>query len=205
MDGVTISNGNSKMGSIKSVSLPAVLTCRKDCKCIERCYALKIERLRPNVRNSYRRNLEVLKKDKAKYWREVEAAIMTSRLFRFHVSGDIPDGDYFENMIAIAKRNTHCEILCFTKQFEIVNKELRNLEAIGEKPPQNLHIIFSAWKDLVMDNPFSLPEAHVLYKDGSTTARDDAKLCGGNCTECATTDGGCWTLKYGEQVVFKIH
>ncbi|MFR1269407.1 MAG: hypothetical protein ACLSDA_06690 [[Eubacterium] siraeum] len=28
-----------------------------------------------------------------------------------------------------------------------------------------------------------------LLEDGSTMAREDAKLCGGNCTECAITDG----------------
>lgn len=56
-----------------------------------------------------------------------------------------------------------------------------------------------------MDNPFRLPEAHVRYRDGSTTARDDALDCGGNCTECALTDGGCWTLRTGEQVVFNEH
>lgn len=56
-----------------------------------------------------------------------------------------------------------------------------------------------------MDNKFNYPEAHVRYKDGSTTARADAKECGGNCTECARTDEGCWTLKRGEQVVFNEH
>lgn len=50
-----------------------------------------------------------------------------------------------------------------------------------------------------------LPEAHVLYRDGTTTAREDAKKCGGNCTECACISGGCWSLKKGEQVVFKEH
>lgn len=44
-----------------------------------------------------------------------------------------------------------------------------------------------------------------LLEDGSTMAREDAKLCGGNCTECAITDGGCWTAKHGEQVVFNEH
>lgn len=66
-------------------------------------------------------------------------------------------------------------------------------------------MIFSAWKGLRMDNPFQLPEAHVRYKDGTTTARSDAKECGGNCTECARTSGGCWSLHTGEQVVFNEH
>lgn len=35
--------------------------------------------------------------------------------------------------------------------------------------------------------------------------REDARECAGNCTECAITDGGCWSLKSGEQVVFNEH
>ena len=49
---IKISPGKSKMGAIPSVSLPAIKTCR-DCKCKEKCYAAKLERLRPTVRNAY--------------------------------------------------------------------------------------------------------------------------------------------------------
>ena len=40
---------------------------------------------------------------------------MLSRFFRFHVSGDIPNTTYLCRMVEVAKRNRHCEILCFTK------------------------------------------------------------------------------------------
>ena len=188
------------MGSIQSVSLPSVVTCRK-CDCQKKCYARKLERLRPSVREAYANNLEVLKNEPDTYWREVEAAIMTSRYFRFHVAGDIVDASYFKHLIDVSRRNRHCEILCFTKKYEIVNDELFRGTAI----PKNLHLIFSGWRGLAMNNPFHLPEAHVKYRDGSTTASPKAKPCGGNCTECAITDGGCWTLDYGEQVVFNEH
>lgn len=197
---VSISKGNIKMGAIQSVSLPAIKTCR-DCLCKEKCYAAKLERLRPSVRNAYQRNLDILLNDPEAYWREVEAAVMTNHYFRFHVSGDIPTIGYLRRMIDIANRNQHCEILCFTKRYEYVNQLL----AEGVEFPDNLHLILSAWVGLEMVNPFSLPEAHVRFKDGSTTAREDAVPCGGNCTECAITDGGCWTLKRGEQVVFNEH
>lgn len=198
---VKISQGNSKLGSIPSVSLPAGTTCRNDCECKSKCYAMKIERLRPVVRQAYQSNLELLNNSPEIYWREIEASIMMSRFFRFHVSGDIPDATYFEHMVDIARTNTHCEILCFTKKYDIVNS---HINIIG-KLPKNLHIIFSGWHDIEMVNPYNLPEAHVRYRDGSTTAREDAKLCGGNCTECAIADGGCWTAKHGEQVVFNEH
>lgn len=197
---VSISGGNTKMGSIPSVSLPSILTCRK-CDCQNKCYAHKLERLRPTVRNAYQRNLDVLRDDPTTYWREVEAAVMISRFFRFHVSGDIVNADYLQHMIDIAERNSHCEILCFTKKYSLVN----DLLDVRGSLPQNLHLIFSGWPGLQMENPHSLPEAHIRFRDGSTTARADAKDCGGNCTECAITDGGCWALHNGEQVVFNEH
>jgi len=198
---VKISAGNSKLGSIPSVSLPAGETCRHDCECYKKCYARRLERLRPAVRNAYQHNYELLKSNPTTYWREIEGQIMMSRYFRFHVSGDIPDADYLEHMVEVADRNRHCGILCFTKKYELVNSFLAN----GGKIPENLHIILSGWVGLEMVNPFKLPEAHVRYRDGETTAGADAHECGGNCTECILTSGGCWSLKAGEQVVFNEH
>lgn len=197
---VSISRGNKKMGSIPSVSLPALITCIS-CLCNTKCYAEKIARLRPSVRAAYFNNWDILRSDPEQYWREVEAAIMLARFFRFHVSGDIPDADYLHKMIEVAARNDHCQILCFTKKYDLVNEFL----AAGGKIPENLHIIFSGWADLEMKNPFDLPEAHVRYRDGSTTANSTAKKCGGNCIECAKTDDGCWVLCKGEQIVFNEH
>ena len=200
MSTVKISKGNSKLGAIPSVSLPSIKTCR-NCACQEKCYAQKLERLRPAVRNAYQHNLEVWIKDPETYWREVEASIMMSRFFRFHVSGDIPSFKYLVNMVDIARRQPHCEILCFTKKYNLVNEFIEQ----GGELPGNLHMIFSGWVGLEMANPFSLPEAHVRYRDGSTTARDDAIECSGNCTECALTEGGCWNLQKGQQVIFNEH
>lgn len=199
---ISISHGNSKMGSISSVSLPSILTCPKGCPCTIKCYANKLARLRPSVRDAYRKNLEILQTDPATYWREVEASIMMSRFFRFHVSGDIPLGyKYLEHMVDIARRNRHCQILCFTKRYDLVNEAVET----GLVIPENLHLIFSVWKGFPIQNPHEFPEAHVRYKDGTTTAGANAFECSGNCTECAVTDAGCWVLRRGEQVVFNEH
>lgn len=200
MGTVKISNSNSKMGNIPSVSLPSVVTCR-ECDCQTKCYARKLERLRPAVRNAYRHNLEVLNNDPETYWREVEAAIMLTRFFRFHVSGDIPDSAYLDKMAEIAEKNEHCQILCFTKKYEIVNNHISDNWGL----PDNLHIILSAWDNLPLDNPYNLPVAYVRFRDGHTDAPDNAVNCSGNCSECASTDGGCWNLKVGEAVVFNEH
>lgn len=200
---ISISSGNSKLGNISSVSLPSGITCRNDCECINKCYAKKLERLRPSVRKAYQNNYEVLLRDPETFWRETEASIMMSRFFRFHVSGDIPNMDYFTHIVDIAERNPHCEILCFTKKYEVVNTYIQTHPLIF---PKNLHVIFSVWRGLECENIYNLPEAHVRYRDGSTTANlAIASECGGNCTECAMTDGGCWSMKSGEQVIFNEH
>ena len=201
MSAISISPGNTKMGSIPSVSLPSIVTCRQ-CDCQKKCYAHRVERRRPAVRDAYKRNFEVLIHDPDTYWREVEATVMLNRFFRFHVAGDIPHEDYLDHMVSIAKRNQHCQVLCFTKKFGIVNTYLNS---VGGILPENLHIVFSGWAGLEMDNPYNLPEAHVLYNNGTTTAREDARPCPGNCVDCAITDSGCWVLKRGEQVVFHEH
>lgn len=198
---IKISQGNAKLGSIQSISLPAGLTCRNDCECSKKCYAKRLERMRPSVREAYKHNYELLKSSPNTYWREVEASIMMSRFFRFHVSGDIPDVYYLNHMVDIAERNPHCEILCFTKKYGVVNSYLD----AGGIIPKNLRLIFSAWRGLKMENPHGLPEAHVRYRDGTTTAHENAVQCSGNCTECALTEGGCWSLKNGQEVIFDEH
>ena len=200
---VCISRGNVKMGAIPSVSLPPIKTCAPNaCKlCGKKCYAKKICKLRKTVRDSYERNLKILTEEPDKFWREVNASVALSSYFRFGVSGDIYTFEYLEKMVEIAKNNRHCQILCFTKRYEWCNEYLEKHKYF----PKNLHIIYSAWKGLEMNNPYGQPEAHVFYKDGTTTASDGAKFCSGNCAECAVENKNCWTLKKGEQIVFKEH
>ena len=199
---VCISKGNSKMGAIPSVSLPPIKSCSPEaCKhCGKKCYALRMARFHKSVGDSYNRNLDILLKNPGQYWREVEAAIMGNRFFRFHVAGDIWNYDYFVKVCEIAKRNKHCKILMFTKKYDIVNKYLET-----KKIPSNLIVIFSAWQGMTTNNINNLPESHVIYRDGTTTAKDGAIYCSGNCFECAINNGGCWSLKKGQQVIFKEH
>lgn len=199
---VSISRGNAKMGAIPSLSLPPIKTCSPEAAklCSRKCYVRRYVARRKTVRDAYERNLFLLKNEPEKFWREVNGAVAMSTHFRFGVSGDIPDMEYLTHMAGIATNNPHCQILCFTKQYSIVNSYM----LFTELPP-NLHIIFSAWKGLPMDNPRSLPEAHVFYRDGTTTAKDGARYCSGNCYECAIDNANCWSLQKGEQIIFKEH
>ena len=198
---VSISKGNVKMGSVPSVSLLPFLTCPDVCKgtCGKICYAAKMANLRTSVLKSYARNTALLMLKPDLYWKGIEYAVMGSRFFRFHVSGDIPRKDYFEKVVEISRNNQHCQILIFTKRFSIVN------EWISENGdlPENLHVLFSGWENLTPDNPHNLPETNVYGK--KEMPNDAWLLCGGNCFECGCRGVGCWQARKGDIIAFQKH
>lgn len=196
---ISISKGNRKMGEIKSVSLPPIITCAENCTCAKKCYAAKMCRLYKNVKESYNRNLEIFNYNPSSYWEQVNDSICTSRFFRFHVSGDIPTYKYFLDMVETACNNPHCDILVFTKKYILVNMALDN----GIKIPSNLHILFSEWTGMPMINPYNFPVAHVIFKGEEPEA--NWNICTGNCLECAKHNKNCWALKNGEHVAFHEH
>lgn len=196
---VSISKGNSKMGAIPSVSLPACITCNPNAPCFKLCYAAKITRLYKTVKTAYKNNLNILKENPAVYWDQVKTAAKMARYFRFHVSGDIPNAEYFYNMVALAWELPNTNFLVFTKQYQIVNDFLDN----GGRYPANLKVLFSNWGAWKCENPYNLPQCEVILK-GSEPA-PNWKICGGNCTECAGAGIGCWELKPGETIAIYQH
>ena len=198
---LSVSKGNAKMGGIPSISLPAVVTCRKGAPCARKCYAAKLERIRPNVKAAYQRNLDLWAHDPAAFEAQAIAAAMPHRYFRWHVSGDIVGPSYLAMMVRVANACPGTRFLCFTKRFELVNMYIKERGPL----PENLQILFSAWAGLDVPNPYNLPMTHVIYRDGSTTAPASHYVCGGNCTECLCQGVGCWQLKPGEHLAFYEH
>ena len=196
---ISISKGNSKMGAIPSVSLPACITCNPGAPCFKKCYARRLAARRATVRDAYNRNLDILRDDPRAYWAQVKAAAITTRFFRYHVSGDIPNIEYLFNMAALAIELPGTMFLAFTKQYNIVNAFIEN----GGIIPNNLQIIFSNWNDWKCKNPYNLPVCEIVLK-GSEPA-PDWKICGGNCTACACAGIGCWELKNGETIAIYEH
>ena len=196
---ISISPGNSKMGVIPSVSLPPIKTCPAGCPCAKKCYAAKLCRIRKSVREAYERNLAAWNDDPAAYELQVKAAACTTRFFRWHVAGDIPGMEYLQMVFRIARELPGTEFLMFTKRYNLVNDLLYD-----EDMPKNLHIIFSEWGEgWTVPNPHNLPTAAVIFK--GEEPKDNWKVCGGNCTECACRGCGCWELKKGETIAFYEH
>lgn len=196
---ISISLGNIKMGNIPSVSLPSVITCNPDAPCFKKCYAARIERRYKRSKAAYQRNLDILQENPDTYWLQIKAAAMVAKYFRYHVSGDIPDIEYFSKMVQTAEELPTTYFLCFTKQYNIVNKYISEHGQI----PENLHVILSNWGQFKCENPHNLPICEIILK-GAAPA-DNWKICGGNCTECACRGVGCWELKKGETIAIYEH
>lgn len=198
---VQISPGNAKTGNgVASISLIPIACCPNSKECKNQCYDIRNDCRLKGVKNARARNTAIWEMEPQRYFNEVSWSIKFVKYFRWHIGGDIVNMEYLKGMVRVAEENQHCTFLAFTKNYSVVNEYLTNRNL-----PENLKIIFSRWPGLPCENPFSLPESHVLFADGVTTADERTKPCGGNCSECAVTDSGCWTLKRGESVSFPAH
>lgn len=200
---VKISKMNSKLGTIPSVNLPPITTCRKNCPCAKDCYANKGNFRYKTVQESMKRNYAEYLSNRDGYFEQIMNAvnngIVSYNYFRWHAAGDIIDDYYFSKMVECAVRRPLTQFLAFTKKFEIVNDYIRN----GGVIPQNLRIVFSAWGDsFKVDNPYDFPIAYVrLNSDRCSSIPENAEECSGNCTNCLK----CWNINNGQSVVFNKH
>lgn len=201
---VHISRGVSKLGhAIPSVNLPPGPTCRPDAPCFKLCYARKGRFSFQHNKDLAQRNLQIWQENPERFERDVECAAYTSRFFRWHSSGDIPDAGYLNMMRRVAVKCPETSFLCFTKKFELVN-DLISVEGT-EILPTNLRIVLSAWGDFAPENPHNFPMAYIDLKGRDCDIPDDARACTGYCGECVLSGYSCWDLKPGESVFFKQH
>lgn len=196
--------GNSKTGKdCWTVSLIPIVDCYNCKECMVDCYDINTDCRFPAVLEDRARNSAIHMHDRKRYFDEISEQIKVNKVreLRINVGGDLEYLDFFE-VARIAKDNTECEFLFFTKSYDDINRFLSESAF-----PSNVHPIISRWLNVECENKFNLPESHVLYDNGKTTApMFGAKYCQGNCSNCfAGKDEGCPTLKCGESVIFRAH
>lgn len=202
--GVKFSQGNRKTGSlVPSVSLIPIVDCGNCKTCSRGCYAIKHVCIYPSVQKQVANNSAIAHRRPEKYFADIRNEVRFRSFFRWHVQGDILDGNYFENMVRIAIDTPNCQFLAFTKMFDIVNSWIDNNGPL----PANLHVIFSDWKGLEMNNRHGLPVSSPIWNDGTTgkNVTEKRTLCTGFCEECARTNTGCWSAAKGETILFEAH
>ena len=208
---VRLQPGNSKTGkACYTVSLIPIADCKNCRECKKECYDIRNVCFQPTVQNDRARNSAIHRKDRERYWREIEVQLRANYItqLRLNVGGDLDDED-FEYVAAIGARNPKCEILFFTKNDDGCNRYIEMYLSVYPDNfgfPKNVHPLYSRWPGMEMKNPYHVPESHVLWPDGSTTAPEFGSVyCGGNCSECYFEEKGCWALKAGESVILKAH
>lgn len=185
-----ISDGNTKIGRVMNVSNMPILSCGNCKECMFLCYDIKACNQYPNtVIDARMRNLVILQRDRDEYFRRIEEKInrrKKNKYFRWHVAGDILDLDYFDRMVGIADRHPEFVFWTYTKMYGIVNEW--TCVNYNREIPRNLHIMFSEWRGMPMDNPFHFPEFRVVFKN---EAKPDGFYCPGNCDICKKINRGC--------------
>lgn len=202
---IHISGGNTKLGAIMNISLPPVVTCSNCGSCSKYCYAIRSYNRFTGTAAGWNENYRLFLTDPMRYFSEISAAVKMQRFFRWHVSGDIVNGDYLRGMVQVARENPKVEFLAFTKAYQIVNASIDN----GVTIPANLHLLFSAAPGVDMPNPHRLPECHINFADPALNTycggAEFEYYCGGNCTECAVNGCGCFFLKPGDVTIINQH
>jgi len=142
MDKISISLGNTHLGKrdIMNMSLPPIKTCAKLLPCFKHCFALRCYKLRTNARKAWDRNLSIYNSNPDSYFSQIQDSIRkrNPKIFRFHVSGDIPSQDYYDRMIKTVKMFPNTLFNCYTKKYNL---------RFGRRP-KNLDLRISVWPDL---------------------------------------------------------
>lgn len=193
-----LGRGNIKVGPIPTFSLPSRISCPGATKwCLHHCYARRFERIRPNCRIAYSRNL-MLTWHTRRFVRVMLRDIPKNlAIFRIHVSGDFYSSAYTNAWRRIARRRLHTQFWAYTRSWT-VPELMPALEALRALP--NVHLFASidpdmpdppaGWRVAYLDID---PRAHgvsCLHQHGQ------AKSCH-ECRYCFRTGKG--------NVIFKVH
>ena len=214
---VCISKGNKKIGRVMNVSLMPIITCANCAECKKLCYDIKACFQYKGVIPARMRNTILMRENIVEYFHQIDVAMTRrkkNKYFRWHVAGDIPTMEYFENMIDLAAKHPDFVIWTYTKNYSLVNEYVSNhggFDCLGFrsngtvflKVAPNLSIMFSEWRGLPLVNPYGFPVFSVVFKDDKV--KPDPKknhYCPGNCDICKAKKRGC---PYGENTFANEH
>lgn len=196
---VSISRGNSKIGHALNVSLAPLVTCGNCGHCAPYCYDIKAVLRYVNVLIARSKNTAIYKEDAKRYFEEIRNVLQrrrTNKYFRWHVGGEIPDAEYFAEMVKIAREFPDFVFWTYTKMYGIVNMYVKSHGGNRETAiPENLKIMFSEWDGTRMYNPYNFPFFTCKLKDGNKNHKPEffstLYKCPGNCDICRDNGRGC--------------
>lgn len=196
--GISLGEGNTKVGDVFTFSLPSKTTCPGASKwCLRHCYAWRYEQIRPSCKKAYADNLRLAQDTDhfAKQMIGVLPRIMTA--FRIHVSGDMFSEDYVNAWVKITRAFPKTRFWGYTRswcvsEMETALKRLRdrpNVQLFASVDPE-MKLPPSGWRTAFLTCD---PRAEGLF----CRAQESGKA---TCQEC----GYCIRRRSGD-VIFKTH
>jgi len=198
-----ISKGNRKIGYTHNFSMAPGHTCANCTECIRFCYDVKACWQYENVRKARAENTAMMLIDMAGTFELIDKYISTRKkhkYFRWHVSGDILNVEYFAHMVAIARKHPDWIFWTYTKNYYAVNAWIKANGGNKNAIPKNLSVMFSVWNGMPCINPYGLPEFTCIMP--GMDPDPDAWTCPGNCQTCIAAGRGC---PYGESSQVDLH
>jgi hypothetical protein len=196
-----ISKGNRKIGRTHNFSMAPGITCANCSGCIKFCYDIKACWQYLNVRIARAENTAMMFLNRAETFRQIDNYISNRRankFFRWHVSGDILDADYFDRMVTIARNHPDWVFWTYTKNYLAVNTWIDKNGK--ENLPGNLSIMYSVWNGMECVNPYDMPTFTCIMPGMEPDKK--AWKCPGNCDACLKSGRGC---PYGESSEVDLH
>lgn len=213
---VVLQKGNRKTKDGKTyhtrtVSFIPILDCPNCSGCYKDCYDLRNDCWQTTVMNDRARNSALHLVNPSMFWDRVKELVLEDItkipsdeyiLLRINVGGDLTREDFYfiDDMVKEVKQLV---VQFFTKNYNGINSFMDDR---GDFDPRVCKLI-SRWEGMECDNRHNIPESHVLFPEGKTTAdfTRPHRFCGGNCSECIETSNGCFGLANGEQVILSSH
>lgn len=204
---------NRKLNGIYTVKTLPVLTCTGICgKCAAGCYAVKNENLFAGSRAIAAHNTAVLELSPETYFKAIAEFTATQQEFRYHEAGEVTDMVYMANVITIARNNSNCDFLLYTKRLDSIS-EFRALIHCTK----NLHVVASCmdYADLEKTANLGVPRTIVDYSHKGVPAKYYRALqlpyganvysCKSDCSVCKHDNTGCWNKQTDHITVFEAH
>ena len=189
---IHISTGNRKIGRVHNFSMAPGITCANCSGCLAYCYDVKAVLQYPNVVRARAENTVLMQNYRAETFAAIDRYCdrhRANKFFRWHVSGEILDVDYFDRMVMVARNHPDWTFWTYTKNYRAVNEWIRSHGGSKKSVPSNLSVMFSVWNGMPMDNPFRLP-TFTCIQEGMTPAPGEWE-CPGNCDACIRSGHGC--------------
>lgn len=195
---IHVSEHNEKMGKIPSISFPPKISCTAQAvhDCGKYCYAAKAYRRFETVRKAYDDNYNYYLTSPNLFFADLAEWIFVHKpkKFRYCVSGDAPNSEFFEYIHYTATAFENTKFLMYTKNYADLADFLNKIPI--SDIPENLTIRVSYGLTCVPDQNFELPKAYIDFADIGHNC--PCQIEGVTCSICSK----CFTK---QDIIFPFH